>query len=1270
MPAVGDVTFVDDLSPAAMYPHLVGTAALDPENPDSIVNNLDLYGSKIVSVASNSGATTGGRPYGKISPSPSGTAQAHNSVRDTGQLEITDSGPGTAAQLTIKNADFSLRTYPTQNATGSAIPGDAAYAISFHIRVHTPVEVIREFGSSSGSNGTRTLRTFNQYSDLHIEGFDPQNGDVQGSDDQPGNSSADSWGAAGPNIPSWVKPAGFSDWHWNDYRTTTPNVSLAGSFTKYFVGVTGLPGNMTAQEFWPSGPSTTGEGPPGGATRRSGGITVAPEQSIVSLLAIGGTDNTLPANVSVVACDVWDNTKLHLEARNVPAGNATARLVPSNGAPVWINGYNNVATADPNVVRSAVSALEVPEMVIEYSPLSAATVDDETRCRDSEGPWLTDPTDATFANDPVLEAQGVYTGVGRVRVHLVLPEPAGTNISEARAYVAIGMRVADSGYPSGTILPNWATNTRINFSTASMTEVLAQNSATWQKSAYRPETHDGAAGDRLILAHAQARIDKQVRKGDTGAFSSTPPNVTGGDLVQYRLSPSLTSGAQAPGILKDVWVEDCLPASQSYDTASVTPAIVSPGSTPADAERPDCASGETYIRWVLPDQEVNTVIEPIILSVEVSPTAADGVYTNTVVVWAEDDASTLAQRSDQAQIQIANIAGIKLEKEALTPVVQVNRAGQATDELNKWAVRLSNTLPASEQSGVTNPDVIDVLPKQGVAGTDFTGTFEFVEATVTQGGAQTRILYTKTANVSANPQDPSNGAAGATTWCDAPAGGTRVSGVNGCPASAAEVTGLRIQRSGAYLSGDVIEIELSMVGVGNRGGDVYVNRAMAAADGLDNTVGPIRRPEVAIESSIGDYTWWDLNRNGIQDSFQGSPEQPAEGIVVRLSGTDDLGNAVSIDAETDDSGAYLFRGLRSSDDDGYTVTFVAPDGSEFTQQFANGADGDQTNDSNADTETGEADPLVLGRDTHDRTVDAGFLPNGGLQINKTVAGAGAGEYAKDDTLVFDVVCTFDDGSGADPVAVFDGEVSLSVDGADAVTSDVLGPLPAYASCTVTETDSGSADEAAGPVTVTVPWDSSAQTSGTVTASLTNFYSAGSVEVTKKLDGDRDAIEQAKNKVFEILVTCQIEETDADGETLRADVYSGSVLIKGGQTKYLVDENDEARVLPLGTKCFGEEVDDGGAVESVVDRDSFENAAIVTDGSPDELQVLTISAVNTFEDPEVSENCEEDCIPNLGGTLLGGVLLLGAGLMLIGGAAMMLRDRRRREEDEEFPIQMS
>ncbi|MFC7764567.1 DUF5979 domain-containing protein [Leucobacter soli] len=209
-----------------------------------------------------------------------------------------------------------------------------------------------------------------------------------------------------------------------------------------------------------------------------------------------------------------------------------------------------------------------------------------------------------------------------------------------------------------------------------------------------------------------------------------------------------------------------------------------------------------------------------------------------------------------------------------------------------------------------------------------------------------------------------------------------------------------------------------------------------------------------------------------------------------------------------------------------------------------------------------------------------------------------------------------------------------------------------------------------PVTVTVPWDSSAQTSGTVTASLTNFYSAGSVEVTKKLDGDRDAIEQAKNKVFEILVTCQIEETDADGETLRADVYSGSVLIKGGQTKYLVDENDEARVLPLGTKCFGEEVDDGGAVESVVDRDSFENAAIVTDGSPDELQVLTISAVNTFEDPEVSENCEEDCIPNLGGTLLGGVLLLGAGLMLIGGAAMMLRDRRRREEDEEFPIQMS
>ncbi len=161
-------------------------------------------------------------------------------------------------------------------------------------------------------------------------------------------------------------------------------------------------------------------------------------------------------------------------------------------------------------------------------------------------------------------------------------------------------------------------------------------------------------------------------------------------------------------------------------------------------------------------------------------------------------------------------------------MVQVNREGQGTDELNKWRIRLTNTRPGSDATKVEDPEIIDVLPRHGTGGTDFTGAFTFVEAEVLKGTGAT-IQYTSAAQVAVDPKDPSNGANGATAWCDAPAGGSVVTGTGACPASAAEVTAVRVRQPGVMASGGVVEFDLSMRGVGDSDGNTFVNTVAAAA---------------------------------------------------------------------------------------------------------------------------------------------------------------------------------------------------------------------------------------------------------------------------------------------------------------------------------------------------------------------------------------------------------------------------------------------------------
>lgn len=1159
MPATGTISFVDDLSASAIFPDLSAAqiAAIDAD-PQT-------YGTRVTACGAD--VVPNQRPAAQIGY---GGASAVNAVADSGTCAFSQPQPGQPATISISGFDATLRTVPSEVAlpAGQALPADMAYIVSLGLRIETPVATIQEFGAQSGNSWV--LPTRNAYTDLSVTGLSPS--DQQTSAGQP---------------------------TWNDYRDTTQRVEVGSSMRVDFMGAPGDSTNMSSETYTPSFESR-GEGPAGGATIQSGQVTVVPGQTVTSQMLFTGSRPSFPAAVSFVGCDAWDPTQLHLRAADygppVVSSGARFQRLPSEGDAVWMSGFLGTGATSSGW---ADTRAQTPGLRVQYAAAPGGSGADSS-CGDDMGPWFDEPGHVP-GNDPALAAEGVFTAVSRVRVHFVLPEPPSNGAAftnGVRAAVSIGLRVADD-VAIGDVLGTWGGGLRINSASADMAEVLARGFG--DTSTYAASDHTGELGDRLTVTSAHARIDKTVRRGDTGEFAKTPPAVSGGDRVDFRLAPSFTNPTGRT-TTETMWIEDCIPAALTYVDSSLTPALVAVGSTPADAQRPACGAGETYARWVLPDVASNTTIVPIDGTTSVSGTADDGTYTNTVVVSA-NDTSALELRRSEAQVHVSNVQGFALEQVALTPVVQVNRDDAAEVERNVWRVTLTNTT----SEAATGAEVINLLPHRDSNGSRASGMIRFDAIDVIAGAEDVRLEYSATESVVSDPTDASNLPGGSTTWCDALTGGTPVSGSGACPDDAGQVTAVRLIKDGMLQAGTAIAYEVAVVASDSRGGDVFVNRVSAGVGGMDFAVGPIDRAQTVVESSIGDVAWWDLNRNGRQDDMAGSPEPGAAGVTVRISGVDDLGNVVDVGTETDSSGRYEFGQLRSADGDGYVVTFTLPHAaSGFTVRLADEPDAVASavsGTSVVDPETGATDPILLASNTADTTIDAGLLADGSVQISKVLSGAGV-QFAAADTLLFDVGCTLLGES------VYSAEVSLTVDGATAITSDALGPIPVLSECLVTEIDAGNADSVAAPVTVTVPWDGTDQTTEPVVASLTNYYSAGTVAVEKTLDGDGERLAQVQDRQFVIQVTCQVREPSAEGSVL-ATLHSSAVHLRGGESVTVRTSDGEDLLLPLGARCFTEETDAGGADISEDRYADFESGAEVTGGRPAVLQALVLPVTNTF-----------------------------------------------------------
>ena len=820
------------------------------------------------------------------------------------------------------------------------------------------------------------------------------------------------------------------------------------------------------------------------------------------------------------------------------------------------------------------------------------------------GTWSEDPNNIAT---PTVDDQGrtVWDTINRVRVSYTTEFPIDAP-STGSLWVAIGQVVTDTEDESP--IGNWASHLRAN-GVLTTNEVINDPKRVSQISSYDPETHTGSFGDRLLLGDAIVRVTKAVQNPTTGSWEeSAAPQYTTGSTVNYRLRPTLTAPIVVEGNTAEVVLEDCLPRYQLLTDSTqagepLTPELVQMGA-PETSEL-SCADNRQYVRWNLGELPVGHPIEPIVVSTEILEVAGNGNYMNNVLVSSNSDGSPASLRADDAQVQLVVPTGIKIAKTVDKQVIELNPEGVTDPRTLNWSVQFANI---DAPTNVSNVDVIDVLPAAGENGNAFEGSLQFDSVTTPVNGMNILYTSTPTTELNSDPAHATNDAEGATVWCDAVSGDVVLGDGSAadCPQLKSEVTGLRFQLAGAFEPGDAFQVDIAMTPVGNAGGDIYRNITSGRADGVSQSVGPASRQVSVVESTVGDRVWLDANADGVQnDGEAGVP-----GVPVRLIGTDVDGNSVDLTTVSDLDGEYLFEGLASGT---YKVAFDVSGmtGYTFTEKSVGE---DAAVDSDADPVTGVSDEFTLDLDTDDLTIDAGLIRHmGGLVINKLLDGVGVKDFASQDELDFSVVCTFDEQT------VFERDVTLHVEGQSSVTSEELGPIPAGSECTVTETSGGNADPGSlpEPVDVVIPWKPELGESGTVTASLTNYYSAGSVEVSKALQGDDLAVEAAKNRVFEILVTCQIEEKDETGESVRSDVYSGIVKIRGGQTKFLVNDDDETWMLPLHARCFGEETETGGAQDSNLDFDSWGNSVAVTEGTPEELQVLTISAVNTFKNAELT-----------------------------------------------------
>ncbi|MFC4224771.1 SdrD B-like domain-containing protein [Lysinibacter cavernae] len=973
------------------------------------------------------------------------------------------------------------------------------------------------------------------------------------------------------------------------------------------------------------------------------GLTTGGEEMYTYLNTTNSTGTIPVANAQV--CDVWDNS--------------VQTLAPFSGGPsAGMLASLSLATPGGAPTKHAFDPAS-EGITVEYGKLTAGgswgnplmQTYDSTTARYT-GDWTAQRgiaqdcgTSAATAGDLIFSTDPVADGWNLEDIAIIRMTPKNNQLDAFTSLMLRAKLVTRVNFYGG---PNDGQAIESGVILANFTGSRA-NGGYKNPSTYDPNTHAGpsARGDRLAFQSVALGITKTANQDASGDDNLNTTNA--GDPFTWTISPYVSStvpSAQA----RDLTVVDTLPASLRFEPAcTVTPDGVSGPILGTNAK------GLTTLTWSYGDRAASENLPKIDVCTSGSMFVASGSeLINTVDVLADNVIY-------KKQFHEATRGVIMYAPEGLQVEMDVDQRINTTDQTQQWKLNWGNTASGAK---IMPTDSIFVFPKTGdnvagyesarhTYGSDYSGSLKLAEipAKPVATGSMTGELagdwyYTSAAaeTVSDLANDASNALSGGSTrWCTEADFGT-----TGCPANIGEVTAIRFIQTDSLEAQTLVSATVKLAAQDNSAADLYVGMFAVWSETYATQPVVSNEPYTQVLGfSIGDLIWQDNDENGVYDPAidTGAPAGVTVEVVRVVNGTETVVETVTTDANGRwvanklDTGDYYVRvsadqfaeggplygfsasphGVQSDpntnlNEDVDNNNEELPDGGLRSAGLLNlSADIDPPNVTGngplGDDVAGVITNPLLSDDFTNLTLDLAVEATGGIVITKQLEGAGVDAFAYGDTLTFAVACEV----RGRTIPVDDVELTVP-DGATSVTSAPITNLPLGTTCTVTETDKGKADDNAAAATVTVvkkAADASVP-ENTVVASLTNYYSAGALSISKRAEGPAEALAQVKDDVFSILVTCQVPETLANGDTVISTLYSGTVKIKIDQNKRMIDDVGNRTKLPLGTHCFATETDAGTAVAHTVDYGSYDQAVVVTEGTPESLQQLSITAVNTFE----------------------------------------------------------